>query len=152
MTRDAKLIIENYCNRLVEAAQPVQTAQQKRLKDFNAFTSNLVAIDAFEDKTNEMFNVGVKTGFLTQTEANQAKQVIAATISGFLLSLVVSTEIKTPNQLQQMKKAISDKITGIDVKPVLSAIDKMIAGNGSAVSQQPQDQQITPQQPAQLSS
>ncbi|NBO99139.1 MAG: hypothetical protein EBU90_03295 [Proteobacteria bacterium] len=128
MTRDAKLIAENYSKIFLEkGANPTGAGmpEGKRLKDINSFTSNLVAIDAFEDKTNELFNTAVKTGFFTQAEAAQAKQIITGTISGFLLSLVSSTEIKSPNQLQQMKKAIADKITGVDVKPVLAAIDKM---------------------------
>lgn len=149
MTRDSKLISENY-KRILEAqanmaastaAQPQAQPTEKRIKDMSSFTTNLIAIDAFEDRTNDLFNTAIKTGFFTQQEAAQAKQLIGSTISGLLLSLVVSTQVSSPNQLEQMKKAITDKIKGIDVSQIIQAIEGLSQTNAPVAPQQ------APQQP-----
>lgn len=154
MTRDSRLISENY-RRVLEAQAGVQDVAaaaskvaEKRIKDMSAFTTNLIAIDAFEDKTNDLFNTAIKTGFFTQQEATQAKQVIGATISAMLISLVVSTQVSSPNQLEQMKKAISDKIKGVDVSQVIQSIDSIAGGTASTAAPQPSvPQQPVPAQP-----
>lgn len=135
MTRDSKLISENY-KRILEAQASVGASNvpqsnnqsaEKRIKDMSSFTTNLIAIDAFEDKTNDLFNTAIKTGFFTQQEAAQAKQLIGSTISALLISLVVSTQVSSPNQVEQMKRAITDKIKGIDVSQVLQAIEGLVS-------------------------
>ena len=132
MKRDAHLIFENYSK--IAEAQPAA----KRLKDLNAFNTNLNAIDAFEDKTNALIETAVKTGFFNQQESAQAKQVLGGSIAAFLMSLVTVTEVKTAQDIQQMKKAITDKIKGIDVAPIVQALDKMVA------TMQPQAPAATP--------
>lgn len=143
MTRDSKLISENY-RRILEAQagvgasnvpQPNNQSAEKRIKDMSSFTTNLIAIDAFEDKTNDLFNTAIKTGFFTQQEAAQAKQLIGSTISTLLISLVVSTQVSSPNQVEQMKKAITDKIKGIDVSQVLQAIESLVSAAPTAPQQ-----------------
>jgi len=139
MTRDNKLISESY-KRILEAqtntssapAQPVAQNVQKRVKDVASFTSNLVAIDAFEDRFNDLLNTSLKTGFFNQQEAAQAKQLIGTTIVQLLSKLADLTQINSPNQVEQMKKAISDKIKGVDVTPVLQKLDN-IANAGAPV-------------------
>jgi len=131
MKRDAHLIFENYSKIAEAQAAPAQakpaTPAAKRLKDLNAFNTNLNAIDAFEDKTNALIETAVKTGFFNQQESAQAKQVLGGSIAAFLMSLVTVTEVKTAQDIQQMKKAITDKIKGIDVAPIVQALDKMVA-------------------------
>jgi hypothetical protein len=131
MKRDAHLIFENYSKIAEAQAAPVQATPAapaaKRLKDLNAFNTNLNAIDAFEDKTNALIETAVKTGFFNQQEAAQAKKVLGGSIAAFLMSLVTVTEVKTAQDIQQMKKAITDKIKGIDVAQIVQALDKMVA-------------------------
>jgi hypothetical protein len=128
MKRDAHLIFENYSKIAEAQAAPAQaTPAAKRLKDLNAFNTNLNAIDAFEDKTNALIETAVKTGFFNQQEAAQAKKVLGGSIAAFLMSLVTVTEVKTAQDIQQMKKAITDKIKGIDVAQIVQALDKMVA-------------------------
>ena len=142
MKRDAHLIFENYSKIAEAQAAPAQaksaTPAAKRLKDLNAFNTNLNAIDAFEDKTNALIETAVKTGFFNQQESAQAKQVLGGSIAAFLMSLVTVTEVKTAQDIQQMKKAITDKIKGIDVAPIVQALDKMVA------TMQPQAPAATP--------
>lgn len=142
MKRDAHLIFENYSKIAEAQAAPAQakpaTPVTKRLKDLNAFNTNLNAIDAFEDKTNALIETAVKTGFFNQQESAQAKQVLGGSIAAFLMSLVTVTEVKTAQDIQQMKKAITDKIKGIDVAPIVQALDKMVA------TMQPQAPAATP--------
>lgn len=139
MTRDSKLLSESY-KKILEAQankqpapQSAPQAMQKRVKDVNSFTSNLVAIDAFEDRFNDLLNTALKTGFFNQQEAAQAKQLIGATIVQLLGKLADLTQINSPNQVEQMKKAISDKIKGVDVTPVLQKLDS-IAAAGTPVA------------------
>lgn len=140
MTRDNKLISESY-KRILEAkantqpapAQPAAQSTQKRVKDINSFTSNLIAIDAFEDRFNDLLNTAIKTGFFNQQEAAQAKQLIGSTIVQLLGKLAELTQINSPNQIEQMKKAISDKIKGVDVTQVLQKLDSL-ANAGTPVT------------------
>lgn len=126
MNKDAHLIFENYTKVNEAQAKPVNPPA-KRLKDLNAFNTNLNAIDAFEDKTNALIETAVKTGFFNQQESAQAKQVLGGAIFAFLQSLVNVTEAKSAQDIQQMKKSITDKIKGIDTAPIAQLLDNLAA-------------------------
>jgi len=135
MNIDNNNIYQNYANRLInEAAQPKNT-QTTGIEGAQQFNENLAAIDQLEDSFNKFFETSVRTKFLTQQIAAQAKQVVGQTILGFLVGLVKTTKVKDPNQLDQMKKSIVSRIKGIDTSSVISLIDQM---KGSPQSPAPQ--------------
>lgn len=139
MNKDAHLIFENY-SKINEAQAAPANPPAKRLKDLNAFNTNLNAIDAFEDKTNALIETAVKTGFFNQQEAAQAKQVLGGAITAFLTSLITVTETKNAQDIAQMKKSITDKIKGIDVTPIVQALDKMATATQPQVAATPAQQ------------
>ena len=146
MNSDNHNIYSNYKTWLVTEAANQSLEQDTGVEGSGQFTENLTAIDQLEDSFNKFFETGVRTKFLTQQAAAQAKQVVGLTISGFLEGLVRTSKVKDANQLEQMKKSITSKIKGIDTSRVVALIDQM---KGSAQpAQQPQQpfEQPQPQQ------
>jgi len=137
MNSDSYRIFENYKSKLVTEAQQSPEQENTGIEGTSQFNENLAAIDQLEDSFNKFFETGVRTKFLTQQAAAQAKQVVGLTISGFLEGLVKTSKVKDINQLEQMKKSITTKIKGIDTSRVVALIDQM-KGSSQPAQQQPQ--------------
>ena len=87
MNSDNHNIYSNYKTWLVTEAANQSLEQDTGVEGSGQFTENLTAIDQLEDSFNKFFETGVRTKFLTQQVAAQAKQVVGMTISGFLEGL-----------------------------------------------------------------
>lgn len=151
---DIVLLAESYHN--IYEAQQTTMQPTARIKNTSEFNTNLQTIDQLEDKIVDFISTAQSTGWMNAQEIASVKTMLESFITGILTSLLVSTEIKDNNQMQNMLKSISSKIKFVNIDKIAglynqakSTYNAQTAGTAAAQSTQT-NQSAQPPQPANL--